>query len=122
MAGLEGVGPLRRPFTGLRLVGVEARVAHGSRGRVTRELSRLGFSTANTNTIERRNATARSMDATSVRKTLASPRLPVRQWRWGRGECWCTTGRARAGRSGGLCPSLGVGSSMRGGLRRWLRD
>ena len=54
-----------------RLVQVEAQVAHGSSKRVARELSRLGFSQANTSTIERRNGTARGMDATSVRKSLA---------------------------------------------------
>ena len=56
---------------GRRLVRVETRIAHGSSKRVARELSRLGFEKANTSTIERRNGTARGMDATSVRKTLA---------------------------------------------------
>ena len=63
-----------------RLVQVEAQVAHGSdpresrilsTKRVARELSWLGFSQANTSTIERRNGAARGMDATSVRKSLA---------------------------------------------------
>ena len=62
---------VRKTRQGGRLVQVEARVAHGSSKRVARELSRLGFSQANTSTIERRNGTARGMDATSVRKTLA---------------------------------------------------
>ncbi len=52
---------------GGRSVQVETRIAHGSSKRVARELSRLGFSKANTSTIERRNGTARGMDATSVR-------------------------------------------------------
>ena len=56
---------------GRRLVGVETQIAHGSSKRVARELSRLGFSQANTSTIERRNCTARGMDSTSVRKSLA---------------------------------------------------
>ena len=56
---------------GRRLVRVETQIAHGSSKRVARELSRLGFEKANTSTIERRNGTARGMDATSVRKTLA---------------------------------------------------
>ena len=56
---------------GGRSVQVETRIAHGSSKRVARELSRLGFSKANTSTIERRNGTARGMDATSVRKSLA---------------------------------------------------
>ena len=56
---------------GGRLVRVEAQVAHGSSKRLARELSRLDFSQANTSTIERRNGTARGMDATSVRKSLA---------------------------------------------------
>ena len=52
---------------GRRLVRVETRITHGSSKRVARELSRLGFEKANTSTIERRNGTARGMDATSVR-------------------------------------------------------
>ena len=62
---------------GRRLVRVETQIAHGSSKRVARELSRLGFSQANTSTIERRNGTARTrrvrpwMAATSVRKSLA---------------------------------------------------
>ena len=62
---------VRKTRQGRRLVGVEARVAHGSQKRVSRELARLGFSTPNSSTIERRNGTARSMDASSVRKTLS---------------------------------------------------
>ena len=62
---------VRKTRQGGRLVQVEAQVAYGSSRRVARELSRLGFSQANTSTIERRNGTARGMDATSVRKTLA---------------------------------------------------
>ena len=77
---------VRKTRHGRRLVGVGARVAHGSRGRVARELSRLGFTTPNTSTIERRNATARSMDATSARKTLAfakTPGSPTALGAWG---------------------------------------
>ena len=37
---------------GRRLVRVETKIAHGSSKRVARELSRLGFSLANTCTIE----------------------------------------------------------------------
>ena len=62
---------VRKTKRGQRLVRVKAQIAHGSSKRVARELSRLGFSQANTSTIERRNGTARGMDATSVRKTLA---------------------------------------------------
>ena len=68
---------VRKTKQGGRLVRVETQIAHGSSKRVTRELSRLGFSQANTSTIERRNGTARTrrvrpwMDATSVRKGLA---------------------------------------------------
>ena len=65
---------VRKTKRGQRLVRVKTQVAHGSGKRVTRELSRLGFSQANTSTIERRNGTARGMDATSVRKTLAFAR------------------------------------------------
>ena len=52
---------------GRRLVRVETQIAHGSSKRVARELSRLGFEKPNTSAIERRNGTARGMDATSVR-------------------------------------------------------
>ena len=54
---------------GRRLVRVKTQIAHGndpresrilSTKRVARELSRLGFSKANTSTIERRNGTART--------------------------------------------------------------
>ena len=45
---------------GGRLVRVETQIAHGSSKRVARELSRLGFSQANTSIIERRNGTART--------------------------------------------------------------
>ncbi len=68
---------VRKTKRGQRLVRVKTQIAHGSSKRVARELSRLGFSQANTSTIERRNGTARTrrvrpwMDATSVRKGLA---------------------------------------------------
>jgi IS1 family transposase/transposase-like protein len=71
---------------GRRMVKVELRHAHGSRKRVHRELTRLGYQTPNVSAIERRNATARRMDACSVRKTLAFARTPqtrqARGW-WG---------------------------------------
>lgn len=62
---------VRKTRQGRRLVRVEARVANGSSKRAKRELTRLGFKKPNTSTIERRNGTARSMDASSVRRTLA---------------------------------------------------
>lgn len=62
--------------SGKRLVKVDIRLAHGSHKRLRRELWRLGYQTPNTSAIERRNATARRMDACSVRKTLAFARTP----------------------------------------------
>lgn len=59
-----------------RLVNVDIRLAHGSQKRLKRELRRLGYQKPNTSAIERRNATARRMDACSVRKTLAFARTP----------------------------------------------
>ena len=59
-----------------RVVRVDIRLAHGSNKRVKRELKRLGYSTANTSAIERRNGTARRMDAFNVRKSLAFARTP----------------------------------------------
>lgn len=61
---------------GKRLVSAYVRLAHGSWKRVKRELWRLGYQQPNTSAIERRNATARRMDACSVRKTLAFARTP----------------------------------------------
>jgi IS1 family transposase len=61
---------------GKRLVSVDVRLAHGSWKRVERELRRLGYQQPNTSAIERRNGTARRMDACSVRKTLAFARRP----------------------------------------------
>jgi IS1 family transposase/transposase-like protein len=61
---------------GGRVVQVDIRLAHGSRKRVERELRRLGYHKPNTSAIERRNGTARRMDAASVRKTLAFARTP----------------------------------------------
>jgi len=62
--------------SGKRLVNVTTRLAHGSHKRLVRELWRLGYQKPNTSAIERRNATARQMDAVSVRKTLAFARTP----------------------------------------------
>ena len=67
---------VRKTRQGRRVVKVDTRVAHGSGKRIIRELSRLGFSKPNTSAIERRNGTARSMDATSVRKTLSFAKTP----------------------------------------------
>lgn len=61
---------------GRRVVEVRLRMAHGSRKRIDLELERLGYTTPNTSAIERLNATARRMDAFSVRKTLAFARRP----------------------------------------------
>ncbi len=61
---------------GKRLLSVDIHLAHGSHKRLARELRRLGYQQPNTSAIERRNATARRMDACSVRKTLAFARTP----------------------------------------------
>lgn len=61
---------------GRRVVKVEVCYAHGSQQRVHRELLRLGYSTPNISALERRNGTARRMDACSVRKTLSFARSP----------------------------------------------
>ncbi len=61
---------------GKRLLSVDIQLAHGSQKRLERELRRLGYQQPNTSAIERRNATARRMDACSVRKTLAFARTP----------------------------------------------
>lgn len=61
---------------GGRVVSVDIRLAHGSHKRVQRELTRLGYSVPNTSAIERRNGTARRMDAFNVRKSLSFARTP----------------------------------------------
>lgn len=81
---------------GRRVVSVDIRLSHGSYKRVQRELGRLGYNKANTSAIERRNATARRMDAFNVRKSLAFARTPESRdangtwamtvYNWGR-EC-----------------------------------
>lgn len=58
---------------GSRVVKVDLRLAHGYQPRVQLELTRLGYAKINTSAIERRNATARCMDAYSVRKSIAFP-------------------------------------------------
>jgi IS1 family transposase/transposase-like protein len=60
--------------SGKKLCSVEIRYRHGPRGRVMNELFELGYRQANTSIIERRNATARRMNSTQQRKTLAFAR------------------------------------------------
>jgi IS1 family transposase len=83
---------------GKRVVNVEVRYAHGSKVRVHRELQRLGYTKPNTSAVERRNGTARTMDACSVRKTLSFARTPeTREARgsWGMTVYnWCRENRA----------------------------
>ena len=59
---------------GQRVVEVDIRYAHGSQRCVQRVLERLGYTTPNTSTIERRNGTARRMNAHQVRRSLAFSR------------------------------------------------
>lgn len=61
---------------GKRLVEVSVQLAHGSNKRLQRELQRLGYNQPNTSAVERRNGTARRMDAFSIRKSLAFARRP----------------------------------------------
>lgn len=61
---------------GKRLVEVSVQLAHGSHKRLERELHRLGYNQPNTSAIERRNGTARRMDAFCIRKSLAFARRP----------------------------------------------
>lgn len=56
---------------GQRLTAVSIDFAHGSQKRICQALSDLGFQMPNTVIIERRNATARLMNTTQTRKTLA---------------------------------------------------
>lgn len=60
--------------SGKKLRSVDIRYRHGTRKRIMNELFRLGYHKANTSIIERRNATARMMNSTQQRKTLAFSR------------------------------------------------
>ena len=57
--------------SGYHLKEVEIRYTHGSKKRIELALARLGYNVPNTSAIERRNGTARLMNAAQVRKTLA---------------------------------------------------
>ena len=59
---------------GQRVVEVDISYTHGSRRCVQRVLEQLGYTTPNTSTIERRNGTARRMNAHQVRRSLAFSR------------------------------------------------
>jgi IS1 family transposase len=59
---------------GQRVVEVEIRYAHGSLRCVQRVMEHLGYSTPNTSAIERRNGSARRMNAQQVRRSLAFSR------------------------------------------------
>ena len=61
---------------GRRVVQVDIRYAHGSQARVHQILDYLGYNLPNTSAIERRNGTARRMNAHQVRKSLAFARRP----------------------------------------------
>ncbi len=59
---------------GQRVVEVAIRYAHGSMRCVQRVMEQLGYTTPNTSAIERRNGTARRMNAHQVRRSLAFSR------------------------------------------------
>lgn len=59
---------------GQRLVEVDIRYVHGSMRCVQAVLDHLGYTTPNTSAIERRNGTARRMNAHQVRRSLAFSR------------------------------------------------
>lgn len=61
---------------GSRVVAVDIRYAHGSQKCVHHLLERLGYTKPNTSAIERRNGTARRMNAHQVRRSLAFSRRP----------------------------------------------
>jgi IS1 family transposase len=59
---------------GQRVVAVDIGYAHGARRCVQRVMAQLGYTTPNTSAIERRNGTARRMNAHQVRRSLAFSR------------------------------------------------
>jgi hypothetical protein len=56
------------------VVAVDIRYAHGCRRCVQQALDQLGYTTPNTSAMERRNGTARRMNAHQVRRSLAFSR------------------------------------------------
>jgi IS1 family transposase len=61
-------------YQGKRLVAVDSYIAHGTKKRVQKGLEHMGDVKINTSAIERSNLTARSMNATQVRKSAAFAR------------------------------------------------
>lgn len=61
---------------GKRVVDIEIRHTYGSQKRVNQVLEYLGYTTPNTSAVERRNGTARRMNAHQVRRSLAFSRRP----------------------------------------------
>jgi transposase InsO family protein len=59
---------------GKRVVDIQIRHIYGSQERVNQVLEHLGYTTPNTSAIERRNGTARRMNAHQVRRSLAFSR------------------------------------------------
>lgn len=59
---------------GKRVVDIKIRYSQGSQKRVSQVLAQLGYTTPNTTAVERRNGTARRMNAHQVRRTLAFSR------------------------------------------------
>jgi len=55
----------------MRVVNIELRYSHGCQKRINEALEQLGYTTPNTSAIERRNGTARTMNAHQVRRSLA---------------------------------------------------
>src|SRR5581483_7777893 len=104
---------------GQRVVEVDIRYAHGSQRCVQRVLEQLGYTTPNTSAIERRNGTARRMNAHQVRRSLAFSRRDDTKialgW-WGLTIYnWCRPHRSLRLR---LAQPQGKKSSSRA-LRRW---
>jgi transposase-like protein/IS1 family transposase len=64
---------------GGRVVSVEIRLAHGSQKFAQQRLSDLGYAQFNTSAIERRNGTARRMNAYQVRRSSAFAHHPERK-------------------------------------------
>jgi hypothetical protein len=79
-------GQIVKHGQGRRVVEIDIRDAHGSKRCVQRVLEQLGYTTPNTSAIERRNGTARRMNAHLVRRSLAFSRRadtkPALGW-WG---------------------------------------
>jgi transposase-like protein/IS1 family transposase len=103
-----------------RLQSIEIRYTHGSKKRIDRALTDLGYHMPNTSAIERRNGTARLMSKAQVRKTLAFAKREDQKTALGWWSVtvynWCRPHRSLRG----LLPEPQGKKSINNVPRQWL--